>query len=448
MDELLASRILMGGSLAFHIVYAALGIGLPLMLLIAEGLALWKKDDTWHLLARRWARTAAVLFAIGAVSGTALSFELGFLWPRFMAFGGPLIGLPFSLEAVAFFLEAIFLGLYLYGARRLSRGLLFLTTIPIVLASAASAVFVISVNSFMATPAGFTLEGGALSQIDPWRAMANPAWAQEAIHGTLASYVAAGFAVAGVHAFALLRRGPSRHHARALALSLGVAAVFLPTMFVSGHRSAQILADQQPRKLAAMEALFETQPRAPLVLGGWPDAERRVVRYGLEVPGGLSLLAYNDPDAVVRGLEEFPRDEWPDSRVVHLSFDAMVGTWSLMVAVALVFWVARWRGRGRALEDRPPWLGRKLLLAIVASSPLGFLALESGWFVTEFGRQPFLVDGLMRLEEGVTPNPGIWMVLVLFTLLYAFLTTVLVWLLLQGGRDPEPIPERAGGAAR
>src|ERR1035438_167088 len=225
MDDVLAARALMGISLGFHIIYATIGIGLPLMMMIAEGLSLRTGDELYHLLARSWVRPAGVLFAIGAVSGTILSFELGLLWPRFMAFSGPLIGLAFSMEGYAFFVEAIFLALYIYGEQRLSRRMLFFCTIVLTVAAAVSAVFVISANAWMNTPAGFRLVNGTLTDVNPLNALANPAWAHEAVHGTLAAYVATGFAMAGVYAAALLRGRNLDLNKRALTLSLAVASV-------------------------------------------------------------------------------------------------------------------------------------------------------------------------------------------------------------------------------
>lgn len=284
MSEILSARALMGISLGFHIIYATIGIGLPLMLMIAEGMSLRTSDELYHQLARSWIRPAGVLFAIGAVSGTILSFELGLLWPRFMAFSGPLIGLTFSIEGFAFFTEAIFLALYIYGEQRLSRRMLFFCTNILIVASAASAVFVISANAWMNTPAGFRLVNGVIADVHPLQALANPAWAHEAVRGTLAAYVATSFAVAGVYAAALSRGRSSDHNKRALTLALAVASVTLPFMLVSGDWADMTLAVQQKPKLAAMEALFTTAQGAPLVFGGWPDHASYKVLYGGEGP--------------------------------------------------------------------------------------------------------------------------------------------------------------------
>ncbi len=422
MDNVLSARALMGISLGFHIIYATIGIGLPLMLMIAEGLSLRTGDELYHRLARRWIRPAGVLFTVGAVSGTILSFELGLLWPRFMAFGGPLIGLAFSIEGFAFFTEAIFLALYIYGEQRLSRKMLFFCTIPLTIASAASAVFVISANAWMNTPAGFRLVNGVLTDVHPFQALANPAWAHEAVHGTLAAYVATGFAMAGVYALALLRGQRSDYNKRALTLALAVASVSLPLMLVSGHWSAITLAVQQKPKLAAMEALFTTTKGAPFIIGGWPDPASGKVLYGIRIPKLLSLLVHLDPDATVEGLDAFPPSDRPDPRLVHPFFDLMVVSFFIMLAAAVWFWWLRWRRREVPLDK---WS----LLALLLASPFGMIALESGWLVTEFGRQPWIARGHMRVAEGITPQTDIGLVLLTFLLVYLALTAGLLKLL-------------------
>lgn len=381
MDQLLAARALMGVSLAFHIVYATIGIGLPLMLMIAEGLAVKTGDGEWHDLARRWIRPAGVLFAIGAVSGTILSFELGLLWPQFMAFSGPLIGIAFSMEGFAFFTEAIFLALYIYGERRLSRRALFLCTIPLTLASAISAAFVISANGWMNTPTGFTMVGGVMRDLSPLDAFFNPAWRHEAVHGTLAAYVATAFAVAGLYALAQLRGAGFAHGRKALLISLGVATFSLPLMLASGDWAAGAVAKLQEPKLAAMEAHFRTQAAAALVVGGWPDPATGTVTWGIAIPKLLSILAKDDPNAVVKGLDAFPADQVPDPRLVHPFFDLMVGSFFIMALALARFWWVTWRRRGEPLKSGT-------LLCIALAAPFGLIALESGWMVTEFGRQP------------------------------------------------------------
>jgi len=423
MDNVLAARALMGISLGFHIIYATIGVGLPLMLMIAEGLSLRTGNDLYHRLARRWIRPAGVLFVIGAVSGTILSFELGLLWPRFMAFSGPLIGLPFSMEGFAFFTEAIFLALYIYGEQRLSRRMLFFCTIPLAVAAAVSAVFVISANAWMNTPAGFRIENGTLRDVQPFLALANPSWAHEAVHGTLAAYVATGFAMAGVYAWALLRGRRNDYNRCALTLTLAVATVSLPLMLASGDWAAMTVAVQQKPKLAAMEAHFTTARGAPLNIGGWPDPASGKVLYGIRIPKLLSVLAHRDPDALVEGLDAFPQDASPDPRLVHPFFDLMVGSFFIMLTPAAWFWWLRWRRREVPLGTWP-------LRALLCASPFGMIALESGWLVTEFGRQPWIAQGQMRVADGVTQQTGIGLVLLTFLVVYLALTAGLLKLLL------------------
>jgi cytochrome bd ubiquinol oxidase subunit I len=428
MDTLLASRALMGISLGFHMLYATIGVGLPLMLMIAEWLSLKRGDALYHEMARRWVRTAGLLFAIGAVSGTILSFELGFLWPKFMEFSGPLIGISFWMEGYAFFTEAIFLALYIFGEKRLSRRALFLCTIPMAISAAASAVFVISANSWMNTPAGFVMEGGVATQVNPFAAMANPAWAHQAVHGTLAAYVATGFGMAGVYAFALLRGREKNYSGKALRLSLAVATVTLPLMLLSGDWAASHLAKHQPAKLAAAEAHFETMRGAPLIIGGWPDPDTGEVAYGIEIPYLLSVLAHRDPNAEVLGLNAFPPDEIPDPRLVHTFFDLMVGAFFVMALAAGAFWWLYFRRK-----EVPT--GRRVLWGLVIASPFGMIALQSGWMVTEFGRQPWIIQGVMKVSEGVTPNEGIGIVLLIFITVYVALSAGLLKMLLRGAPE-------------
>lgn len=438
MDNVLAARALMGASLGFHILYATIGIGLPFMLMLAEGLALRTGNELYHQLARRWIRPAGLLFAIGAVSGTILSFELGLLWPKFMAASGALIGLAFTIEGFAFFTEAIFLALYIYGERRLSRRALFLCTIPLTISAAASAVFVISANSWMNTPTGFRFVDGVFTDIEPLRVLANPAWAHQAVHGTFAAYVATGFAMSGIYALAMLRGHKTDYNKRALTLSLAVATLSLPVMLISGDFAAAFLAKHEKPKLAAMEALFHTTAGAPLIIGGWPDPATEKVHYAIEIPKLLSLLAHRKPNAVVEGLDAFPPGTTPDPRLVHPFFDLMVGSFFLMSLAAVWFWLLRWRRR-----ECPT--GRWMLWTILLAAPFGMIALESGWLVTEFGRQPWIIQGYMLVSEGVTPSFGISLVFLTFLLVYVALTAGLLKMLIWPSTGKTGIGAGQGG---
>jgi len=422
MTDLLAARFQMAISLAFHIIFAVVGIGMPLLMVVAERRWLSSGDPLDLELAKRWSKGTAILFAVGAVSGTVLSFELGLLWPVFMELAGPIIGMPFSLEGFAFFLEAIFLGIYLYGWDRIPPKAHLLAGILVAGSGVVSGIFVVIANAWMNSPTGFTLVDGRITSIDPLAAMANPAALQQTLHMTLAAYAATGFGVAGVHAALLLKDPLNAFHRRALIIGLLVGAPAALLQPLSGDLSARAIARDQPAKLAAAEALFQTQRGAPLMLGGWPDMDTGMVRFGLEIPYGLSLLAHHDPHAEVTGLDAVPREDWPNVPVVHLAFQVMVGIGSFMALVAL--W-AGWSALRRAELSQQPWL----LRAIALCAPLGFLAIEAGWTVTEVGRQPWIIQGVMRTRDAVTPMPGLVYTLAGFTLLYLFLGVVVTWLI-------------------
>jgi len=396
---------------AFHIIFAVAGMGMPVLMVIAETAHFRTGKPVYLELARRWARGTAVLFAVGAVSGTVLSFELGLLWPRFMAFSGGIIGLPFALEGFAFFTEAIFLGIYLYGWGRVSPVVHLLSGVFVALGGVLSGIIVVSANAWMNSPAGFLLEGGKLSGIDPLAAMANPAWATEAFHMTIAAFEGSCFAVAGIHACKLLRDPENRFHRIALAIALAVGGAAALLQPVSGDFSARFVARDQPVKLAAMEGQFRTEAGAPLRVGGIPDVERGTTRFAIEIPRGLSLLAFHDPDAVVRGLEAFPRSERPNPVPVHLAFQVMVACGSALFLVSLIAAILAWRNR--EMLYRPPFLQ-----AVVAVSLLGVLAVEAGWVVTELGRQPWVIRGVMRTADAATPVGGLLFPFAFFSALY------------------------------
>lgn len=444
MTDLFAARSQMAMSLGFHIIFAAIGVALPLLMVIAEALWFRTKDETYRTLAQQWAKGTAILFAVGAVSGTVLSFELGLLWPRFMEFAGAIIGLPFTLEGFAFFVEAIFLGIYLYGWKRIPPAMHLFSGIMVSLAGAASAIFVVSVNGWMNAPTGFRLENGKPVDIDPIAAMLNPAWIPEAIHMTLAGYAATAFAVAGVHAFLLQRDRDNLFHRRALAIALvvgGITAVLQP---ISGDFNARYLAHHQPHKLAALEGQFKTEKAAPLRIGGLPDERTQETPYALEIPYALSLLAFHDPQAEVKGLEEWPKTDWPPVAVVHIAFQIMVGCGTAMAAILLLAALLAWLGRRRTGRWKLPdnrWFLRTLVLA----APLGFIAIEAGWTVTEVGRQPYIIQGIMRTSQAVTPVPNLTIPLYTFTLLYLFLAFIVVFLLLRQFRQsPRIVRDQAG----
>ncbi len=422
MSDFLFARSQMAMSLGFHIIFAAVGIGMPLLMLLAEGLWLRTGDRVYLILAKRWSRGTAIMFAVGAVSGTVLSFELGLLWPTFMAYAGSVIGMPFSLEGFAFFLEAIFLGIYLYGWNRLSPTAHWLSGLGVMLSGTASGIFVVTANAWMNTPTGFDLVNGQVMNIDPWAAMWNPAAFTQVLHMSIAAFQAVAFAVAGIHAYMLLRDRTNPFHRKALAISLGVGLIVAIAQPLSGDLSAKHVAEYQPVKLAAMEAQWETEAGAPLRIGGVPDEQAEVTRYALDIPYVLSLMAYGDPNATVMGLKEVPVENRPPVAITHYAFQIMVAAGFAMMGVALLgAWFA-WRKR--RLPDQPWYLWLLILV-----SPLGFLAIEAGWVVTEVGRQPWIVYNLVRTADAVTPMTGLVVPFVTFTLLYLVLAVAVVVLM-------------------
>ena len=432
MDTLTAARAQMEVSLAFHMVFAALGIGMPLLMVIAEGLWLRTRRPHYRALARKWAKATALTFAIGAVSGTALSFELGLLWPRFMAFAGGIIGPAFALEGYAFFLEAIFLGLYRYGWERLTPRAHWLAGVAVAFSGMVSGILVVAANAWMQEPAGFTMVGGKVADVSPWAPFLAPPWGLMSLHSTLSCYIATGFAAAGVYALGMLRGRRDAYHRSGLAIALALATAAAVAQPLSGDLLGKHGAKTQKEKLAAYAAHFHTERGASEVVGGLPDPETMTVKWGIEVPRLLSFLAYGDFDAEVTGLADIPRELWPNVVVSHLAFQAMVGAGTALMLLGAWFWLVR-------LRKREP--GRWLLRALVAGSPLGILALEAGWIVTEVGRQPWIIRGVMRTSEGVTTVPHVSATFFGFSLVYLVLgvaLAVLLRALATGAPTPAP----------
>jgi cytochrome bd ubiquinol oxidase subunit I len=440
LTNLEAARIQMAVSLGFHIVFAALGVGLPLLLLIAEYRANKSGDPTWLALARRWAKALAILFAVGAVSGTVLSFALGLFWPGLMGRFGPVIGLPFALEAFAFFVEAIFLGIYLYGWDRLTPWQHWWSGVPIAISGAASAWFVVTANAFMQTPQGFREVGGRLVEVDPIAAMLNPSTPVMTTHMILAAYMATGLGVAAVYAAGALKGRWDDYHRRGLAVGLTVGLAITPVQIFVGDRAATVVADHQPVKLAALEGQWDTERRAPLRIGGLPDPRREETRFAIEIPGGLSWLAYGDVDAIVRGLKDVPKQDRPNTVLVHVAFQVMVA-----IGFGLLFlgiWAAVVALRRRRLPS-----SRWFLRAAVAAGPAAFLAIEAGWIVTEVGRQPWIVQGVMRTADAVTNRPGIVVHLIGTIAIYLALAAACTYLLLRLARQPRGPEEQVASEA-
>ncbi len=421
VSHLAAGRGQMGTSLSFHLFFAVLGVGLPLMMLTAEGMHLRTGDPVWRALARRWSRVFAILFAVGAASGTIISFELGLLWPRFMAFAGGIIGLPFSLEGAAFFIEAIFVGVYLYGWNRLSPRAHWLSGFPIAIAAAASAFFIVTANAWMNVPRGFHIVHGHVTHVNVLAAMFNPAWATETSHMILGAYLATAFGVGAVYAVGMLRGRRDAYHRKAITVALSLAAIIAPLQLGVGDLLGRTVAQHQPATLAAIEGVAHTETGAGLNVGGIPLPGHATTVLNVKVPNLLSLLAYDRPNAPVRGLDTFPKaDRTPLAGPTRLAFIGMVGIGTGLVILALWYWLRR-RRNGPGPE------GRFTLLALAAAGPLAFVANELGWLVSEFGRQPWVVYGVFRTSNAITTASGLGATFAGFTVLYVGLSAVTLW---------------------
>jgi cytochrome d ubiquinol oxidase subunit I len=413
---------MMAISLGFHILLAVTGMAMPLIMVIAEVLWLRTKEPVYLDLAKRWSKGAAILFAVGAVSGTALSFELGLLWPKFMAFSGPIIGLPLSMELYAFFLEAIALGIYLYGWDKVLPRTHVISGLGVFISGTASAVFIVTANAWMNVPVGFDVVAGVARNIHPWEAMWNPMAAPQTIHMVIAAFAAVGFIVSGIHANALLREPNSGFHRKGFAIALAVGGLGAFVQPISGDYCAKMVAHFQPVKLAALEGQWDTARGVGLRIGGIPNQRTETTPYAVEIPYMLSYLATGDPHAEIKGLKAFPASVRPPVTVTHLAFQTMVGLGMAMMGVAALAVLLC------LLRHTSPW-PRWFLMIVVGISPFGLIAIEAGWITTEVGRQPWIVNGIMRSSEAVTPIPSLVTPLIAFTILYALLGTVTLSLL-------------------
>ena len=409
-EQLLAARYQMALSLGFHIVLASIGVALPAIIFLLHRRGLRHNDNDALLLARRWSKVSAVLFAVGAVSGTVLSLEMGLLWPGLMSTFGDVIGLPFAMEGIAFFTEAVFLGIYLYGWDRLPPKVHLYTLIPIMVSGLFGTFCIIAVNAWMNAPSGFTmLPDGTVTDIDPIAAIFNDALWGQFLHMWVAAYMVAGFLVASVYAVGMLRGRDDRLHRLGFIVPFTVASLFALVQPVVGHVTGSRLADQQPAKLASMERNLETQSEAPLTIGGVLIDDE--VRFALEIPKLGSLLSTNSFDGVVPGLEDIPVDQRPPANIVHWSFHLMIGLGTLLILPGVTYVIMRRRGRD-------PLTNRAFLTATSATGIMAVIALQAGWVTTEVGRQPWIVHGVMTVEEAVTTNSGVWISLLGVVLLY------------------------------
>jgi cytochrome d ubiquinol oxidase subunit I len=433
--NLLAARELMAFTLAFHIVLASLGVALPAIILIANWLGLRRGDPDAMRLARRWSKAMAVTFAVGAVTGTVLSFEFGLLWPRFMERFGDAFGIAFAIEGIFFFTEAIFLAIYIYGWKRLSGWAHFLSGVPMVITGIGGAFSVVTANSWMNQPQGFVEQAGRVVDTEPLKIIFNPAWGYEVPHMILAAYMVAGFLVASIYAVGMLRGRRDRLHRLGLLIPLTVALIATPVQVFVGDTAARAVADHQPAKFAGFECIRETGPNQTEYIGGICTSDG--VKGAIGIPGLDSLLVGFSTDTVVTGLDSIPpQNRPPANTLLHLAFDAMVGIGSALLALGAWFAAVWWRRR-----DIPgtAWF----LRAVAVSGAAAILALWAGWIVTEVGRQPWIVQGFMRTSEAVTEAEGIWFAFAVVVALYAALGTGAILVLRSmsrrwraGGREP------------
>lgn len=422
MDDFIAARSQMALSLGFHIIFSCIGMVMPFFMAVAHYYWLKTNKPVYKNVAKAWSKGVAIFFATGAVSGTVLSFELGLLWPEFMKHAGPIFGMPFSLEGTAFFIEAIALGFFLYGWDRFNKWFHWFTGVVVGISGLLSGILVVAANAWMNSPSGFDYVNGLYTNIDPIKAMFNDAWFSQALHMTIAAFSATGFAVAGVHAVMIVKKKNVTFHSKAFTIAAVFACVAAILQPLSGDLSAKDVAKRQPAKLAAMEAHFETQKNAPLIVGGIPDEKNKKVDFALKIPGFLSFMAHGNFNAEVKGLDSIPEEHHPPVAITHYAFQVMVGLGMLMFALALIYFIAKWKKRS--------WLQRNWLLKLfVAATPMGFIAVEAGWTVTEVGRQPWIIYGIMKTADAVTPMPGIRYSFYLFTAVYLSLSVIVMFML-------------------
>jgi cytochrome bd ubiquinol oxidase subunit I len=415
-SNLLAAREQMAFTLGFHIVLSCLGVALPATILVANYVGLKKGDEAALELARRWSKAMAVTFAVGAVTGTVLSFEFGLLWPEFMDRFGAAFGIAFAIEGIFFFIEAIFLAIYIYGWKRLGGWAHFWSGVPMVITGIGGALSVVAATAWMNQPQGFTLGAdGRVVDVEPLEALFNPATGYEVPHMVLAAYMVVGFLVASVYAVGMLRGRRDRLHRLGLVIPLTIAAIATPVQLFVGDTAAREVADHQPAKFAAMECIEETGTDQTEYLGGVCTDDG--VKGAIGIPGLDSFLVGFSTDTEVTGLNDIPDDEEPPAHtLLHLAFDAMVGIGTALLALGAWFGFVWWRRRD---IPRTPWF----LRAVAVSGGAAIVALWCGWIVTEVGRQPWIVQGYMRTSEAVTEAEGIWFAFGMVLLLYAGLGT-------------------------
>ncbi|MDV2685834.1 cytochrome ubiquinol oxidase subunit I [Alkalihalophilus lindianensis] len=416
MDNVLLARSLFGSSMAFHIIFATLGVGITLMILLAEIMRLLKKDEDYGLLAKRWTKGVAILLGVAIPSGTIVAIMLSLLWPGYMEIVGQVIALPFQIEIFAFFIEALFLSIYVYAADRLTPTMRIVSVFFVALGATASAVLITDAHAWMNTPRGFDYVDGVVSNVRPLEAVFNPSIYVTAMHVIGSAYMTGAFMLASVAAYRLFRGGltdrETTYHKKGLMLSLGVALLMSFYTANNGHDTAIMLHEEIPVKLAAAEGLFETQSNAPLAILGTPDPDAGRVVGGIEIAGMLSWLATGTTDGVVQGLNDFPQDEWPPL-FVHTLFNLMVGIGTALLGLAALYWVIWFLGRKKQ-KPYPKWL----LGALILGGPLAMIGVETGWIFSCTGRQPWTIFGIQRTSEAATNSGNLGMLFFLFLTLY------------------------------
>lgn len=411
-ESVFFSRVLTELTLTFHIIYATIGVGIPLMIMIAQWIGIRKRDEHYILLARRWARGFVITVAVGVVTGTAIGLQLSLLWPNFMELAGNVIALPLFMETFAFFFEAIFLGIYLYTWDRFEnqhKHLLLL--IPVAIGASFSAVFITIVNAFMNAPQGFDIVDGQLVNINPLLAMFNPAMPTKISHVLVTAYMTSAFVLASIAAYRLLKGSKHLYHKKALFLTMKLGLIFSAATAIIGDFSGKYLAEYQPEKLAAAEWHFETEEGAPLILYGVLDNGE--VKYAIKIPAALSILAHGNPNKEVIGLNEFPADEIPPL-YIHYLFDIMVTIGMWLPFLSVVYLIGSWRKLHWVMSKWFLWL-------LVLSGPLSMIAIEAGWWLAEVGRQPWILRGIMRTKDAATSSGQVDLMLLLFSGLYLVL---------------------------
>ncbi|PJZ00132.1 cytochrome ubiquinol oxidase subunit I [Bacillus vallismortis] len=436
MDDLVLARSLFGTTMGFHIIFATLGVGLPLMILVAELVYQKTKDDHYAIMAKRWTKAQAVLLGVAIPTGTIAGTQLALLWPGFMEVIGRVMSLPFQIEIYAFFVEALFMSIYVYAADRLSPAMRIVAVFFVLVGAAASAVLITNVHAFEGTPAGFKMENGNITDVDPWAAFFNPSFFVTAGHVVVSAFMTGAFIVASVAAYKMIRSQKKeniyRFHRKALLLSLTIGGIFSLVTALNGHESAQMLHEYQPEKLAAAEGLFETTSHAPLAIGGFTDPNKEKVKWAIEIPWALSFLAADRFDTVVKGLNAFPKDEWPPL-FVHTLFNAMVGVGMLLILYSIIGIV--WK---KVLKkDRfPTWL----LVIFMTAGPFSIIGIEFGWIFACTGRQPWVIYHLQKTSDVVTTTGSIGILFLFFTFVYAVLGAAVVYVLLYYFRK-HPVDE-------